>query len=145
MNLCAVEGTPLVRAQPMGQSLCETWVHYVPSTTTNVTTYPLLSSATNITRYVWGLDISGQSGGRASSQAEMQGAGGVGGLCAVFSPLLKGGGGGAAGGLPDGITPHYPACDTDAKPFDVKGTWNGTVKVKCACDESSATQKARKR
>ena len=57
------------------------------------TTYPLLSCGTNITRYVWGLDISGQSGGRASSQAEMQGAGGVGGLCAVF---------------PDnGITPHY--------------------------------------
>jgi len=71
------------------------------------TTYPFLSCDTNITRYVWDLDISGQSGGRASSQAEMQGAGGVGGLCAVFSPLLKGGGGGADGGLSYGITPHY--------------------------------------
>ena len=51
-----------------------------------VTVYSLLSSETNITRYVWGLDISGQSGGRASSQAEMQGAGGVGGLLAVVRP-----------------------------------------------------------
>jgi len=70
--------------------------YYVPTTTTNVTTYPLLSCGTNITRYVWGIDLSGTP----------QGAGGVGGLCAVFSPLLKGGGGGADGGLPDGITPH---------------------------------------
>jgi len=66
MNLRAVEGTPLVRAQPMGQSLCETWIQYVLPPTTNVT-----------------------------------------------SPLLKGGGGGADGGLPDGITPHYPAYDAN--------------------------------
>ena len=72
-------------------SLCET--------VQTIVTYPFLSCGTNITRYVWGLDISGQSGGRASSQAEMQGAGGVGGLCAVF---------------PDnGITPHYPAYDAN--------------------------------
>jgi len=54
-----------------------------------VTTYPLLSCGTNITHYVWGLDLSGTP----------QGAGGVGGLCAVF---------------PDnGITPHYPAYDAN--------------------------------
>ena len=57
------------------------------------------SADTNTTHYIWGLEISGQSGGRASSQAEMQGAGGVGGLCAVF---------------PDnGITPHYPCYDAN--------------------------------
>ena len=91
MNLC------------VSVSLCETWIHYVPSTITNVTTYPLLSCGTNITRYVWGLDLSGTP----------QGAGGVGGLCAVFSPLLKGGGGEADGGLSYGITPHYPCYDAN--------------------------------
>ena len=63
--------------------LCETVQTVV------VTTYPLLSCGTNITRYVWGLDLSGTP----------QGAGGVGGLCAVF---------------PDnGITPYYPCYDAN--------------------------------
>jgi len=37
-------------------SLCETWVHYVPSTITNVTTYPLLSCGTKDTLRVWEQD-----------------------------------------------------------------------------------------
>jgi len=46
--------------------------------------YSFLSYAYDHSYYLWGLDLSGQSGGRASPQAAMQGAGGVGGLLAVI-------------------------------------------------------------
>ena len=96
-----------------------------------VANYTCVSCDTNITRYVWGLDLSGTH----------QGAGGVGGLLAVISPLWanprllrihplwKGGwgGGGADGGL------FYPCYDANGNITEYVDT-NGVVVAHYAYD-----------
>ena len=79
-------------------------------------------SATNITYNVWGLDVDGT----------MQGAGGVGGLLSVMSPLLLGGGQG------EGSTVYLPCYDANGNIMEYVSD-DGTIAAHCEYDPFGGT------